>query len=60
MQLVANGVMYISVNVAGIFIHNVTQRSQRKTFVDTRNCIASRKEIEQENDKLVSEKMPTE
>ncbi|KAK3101048.1 hypothetical protein FSP39_000561 [Pinctada imbricata] len=51
-QLVANGILYLSVNVAGIFVHNVTQRSQRKTFVDTRNCIAARKEIEKENEKL--------
>ncbi|KAL3832458.1 hypothetical protein ACJMK2_024099 [Sinanodonta woodiana] len=40
------------VNVAGVFIHNVTERSQRKTFIVTRNCIASRLEIEDENEKL--------
>ncbi|KAJ8313922.1 hypothetical protein KUTeg_008483 [Tegillarca granosa] len=51
-QLLANGILYICVNVAGIFIHNVTQTSQRKTFVDTRNCIAARQEIEDENEKL--------
>lgn len=54
LQLLANGILYICVNVAGIFIHNVTQMSQRKTFVDTRNCIAARQEIEDENEKLVS------
>jgi adenylate cyclase 1 len=51
--LLANIILFISVNVAGIFINNVTQRAQRKTFVDTRNCIAARKEIQQENEKLV-------
>ncbi|KAL4222045.1 Adenylate cyclase type 1 [Mactra antiquata] len=51
-ELLANGVLYICVNVAGIFIHNVTERAQRKTFIKTRNCIASRLEIEDENEKL--------
>lgn len=50
----ANIILFVSVNVAGIFINNVTQRAQRKTFVDTRNCIAARKEIQQENEKLVN------
>lgn len=53
LQLVANIILFVSVNVAGIFINNVTQKAQRKTFVDTRNCIAARKEIQQENEKLV-------
>ncbi|XP_048240768.1 adenylate cyclase type 1-like, partial [Haliotis rufescens] len=50
--LVANGVLFLSVNIAGIFIHYLTQRSQRKTFIDTRNCIAARLEIQEENEKL--------
>lgn len=53
-QLLANGLLYVSVNVAGLFIHNVTERAQRKTFLKTRNCIASRLDIEDENEKLVS------
>ncbi|ESP00183.1 hypothetical protein LOTGIDRAFT_141290, partial [Lottia gigantea] len=51
-QLIANGVLFLCVNVAGILIHNLTERSQRKTFMDTRNCIAARLEIEDENEKL--------
>ncbi|XP_061179996.1 adenylate cyclase type 1-like [Saccostrea echinata] len=51
-QLLANIILFISVNVAGIFINNVNQRAQRKTFVDTRNCIAAKKEIQEENEKL--------
>lgn len=53
-QILANGVLYFCVNVAGLFIHNVTERAQRKTFIKTRNCIASRLDIEDENEKLVS------
>lgn len=52
-QLGANAILFLCVNVTGVFIHNVTQRSQRKTFIDTRNCIAARQEIEDENEKLV-------
>ncbi|CAI9735925.1 adenylate cyclase type 1-like [Octopus vulgaris] len=51
-QLLANGLFFACVNVAGIFIHNLTDRTQRKTFYDTRNCIAARLEIEDENEKL--------
>ncbi|XP_041365496.1 adenylate cyclase type 1-like isoform X2 [Gigantopelta aegis] len=51
-QLVANGILFLCVNIAGVFIHNLTQRSQRKTFIDTRNCIAARLEIQDENEKL--------
>ncbi|KAH3715828.1 hypothetical protein DPMN_058541, partial [Dreissena polymorpha] len=51
-QLLANGLLYVSANVAGLFIHNVTERAQRKTFLKTRNCIASRLDIEDENEKL--------
>lgn len=56
LQMVANAVLFLSVNVAGVFIHNVTQRSQRKTFMETRNCIAARHDIEDENEKLVKNK----
>ncbi|GAB1599505.1 uncharacterized protein LOC115219753, partial [Argonauta hians] len=52
LQLLANGLFFACVNVAGIFIHNLTDRTQRKTFYDTRNCIAARLEIEDENEKL--------
>ena len=52
-QLVSNGIVFVGVNIAGIFLHNVTDRAQRKTFIDTRNCIAARLEIQDENDKLV-------
>ena len=53
LQLVSNGIVFLGVNIAGIFLHNVTDKAQRKTFIDTRNCIAARLEIQDENDKLV-------
>jgi adenylate cyclase 1 len=41
------------VNVAGVFMHNLMEHAQRKAFLDTRNCIAARLEMEDENEKLV-------
>ncbi|KAK7499413.1 hypothetical protein BaRGS_00009388, partial [Batillaria attramentaria] len=49
--MVSNAVVFLCVNIAGMFLHNVTDRAQRKTFIDTRNCIAARLEIQDENDK---------
>ncbi|CAG0878524.1 unnamed protein product [Darwinula stevensoni] len=51
-QLTANALMHAAVNVAGVFIHVLTERAQRRAFLDTRNCIAARLEIEEENEKL--------
>lgn len=42
------------VNIVGIFMHNLMEHAQRKAFIDTRNCIAARLEMEDENEKLVS------
>ncbi|KAL5007029.1 hypothetical protein ScPMuIL_015835, partial [Solemya velum] len=51
-QMISNGLLYLCTNIVGIFIHNVTERAQRKIFSDTRNCIAARLEIADENEKL--------
>ncbi|KAG5897643.1 hypothetical protein JTB14_013784 [Gonioctena quinquepunctata] len=51
-QLSANIVVFLCVNVVGIFIHNLMEHAQRKAFLDTRNCIAARLEMEDENEKL--------
>lgn len=53
LQLVANVVVFLCVNVVGIFMHNLMEHAQRKAFLDTRNCIAARLEMEDENEKLV-------
>ena len=49
----ANIIILITVNLVGIFIHNLTEEGQRRAFLDTRDCIAARLEMEDENDKLV-------
>ncbi|XP_018562676.1 Ca(2+)/calmodulin-responsive adenylate cyclase isoform X3 [Anoplophora glabripennis] len=51
-QLGANVVVFLCVNVVGIFMHNLMEHAQRKAFLDTRNCIAARLEMEDENEKL--------
>ena len=54
-QLSANVVVFLCVNVVGVFTHNLMEHAQRKAFLDTRNCIAARLEMEDENEKLVRE-----
>nr|XP_022918465.1 Ca(2+)/calmodulin-responsive adenylate cyclase isoform X6 [Onthophagus taurus] len=51
-QLSANVLVFFCANVVGIFMHNLMEHAQRKAFLDTRNCIAARLEMEDENEKL--------
>ena len=51
--VIANIIILITVNLVGIFIHNLTEEGQRRAFLDTRDCIAAKLEMEDENDKLV-------
>ena len=51
-QIIGNCLVLLAVNTVGIFLHTVMERAQRKAFLDTRNCIAARLEIEDENEKL--------
>jgi adenylate cyclase 1 len=51
-QLAANILIFLGINVAGIVINIMMERAQRRAFLDTRNCIAARLEMEDENEKL--------
>ncbi|XP_052862291.1 Ca(2+)/calmodulin-responsive adenylate cyclase [Anopheles cruzii] len=51
-QLAANIVIFVGVNVAGFVVNVMMERAQRRAFLDTRNCIAARLEMEDENEKL--------
>lgn len=51
-QLAANISMFVGVNVAGLVVNIMMERAQRRAFLDTRNCIAARLEMEDENEKL--------
>ncbi|XP_023223232.1 adenylate cyclase type 5-like [Centruroides sculpturatus] len=48
-QLFASLLLFIAVNVAGIFSHFPSKASQRQAFMETRQCIQARLNIQQEN-----------
>ncbi|XP_076829115.1 adenylate cyclase type 1b isoform X2 [Brachyhypopomus gauderio] len=51
LQLVANIVLFTSVNLSGLFVRILTERVQRKAFLQARNCIEERLRMEDENEK---------
>ncbi len=51
-QLTANAMVFLAANAVGMFVHNLMEHAQRRAFLDTRNCIAARIEMEEENEKL--------
>ena len=53
-QLGANALLFLGVNVYGIFVRILAERAQRKAFLQARNCIEDRLRLEDENEKQVS------
>ncbi|XP_068630071.1 adenylate cyclase type 1 isoform X3 [Battus philenor] len=51
-QMVANVVVFVCVNIVGALMHSLMETAQRRAFLDTRNCIAARLDMEDENEKL--------
>ncbi|CAM1307563.1 ADCY1 (predicted) [Pycnogonum litorale] len=51
-QVVANGFIFVAVNLVGLFVNIQMENAQRKAFLDTRDCIGARLEMEDENEKL--------
>ncbi|KAJ8367413.1 hypothetical protein AAFF_G00317930, partial [Aldrovandia affinis] len=49
--LVANTVLFTSANLSGAFVRVLTERAQRKAFLEARNCIEERLRLEDENEK---------
>ncbi|KAF1385322.1 hypothetical protein PFLUV_G00106530 [Perca fluviatilis] len=49
--LVANAVLFTSVNLSGVFVRILTERTQRKVFLQARDCIEERLKLEDENEK---------
>ena len=52
-QLGANALLFLSVNMYGVFVRVLAERSQRKAFLQARNCIEDRLRLEDENEKQV-------
>lgn len=48
----ANSIIFIGVNVCGLMVNVMMERAQRRAFLDTRNFVAARLEMEDENEKL--------
>lgn len=48
----ANSITFIGVNVCGLMVNVMMERAQRRAFLDTRNFVAARLEMEDENEKL--------
>ncbi|XP_063308097.1 adenylate cyclase type 1 [Pelobates fuscus] len=49
--IVANGILFVSVNLSGVFVRILSERAQRKAFLQARNCIEDRLKLEDENEK---------
>uniref|UniRef100_H3C4V3 Adenylate cyclase type 1 n=1 Tax=Tetraodon nigroviridis TaxID=99883 RepID=H3C4V3_TETNG len=49
--LAANAVLFASVNLSGVFVRILTERTQRKVFLQARSCIEERLRLEDENEK---------
>ena len=52
-QLTANIIIFIAVNIVGIYIHDRREHAQRKVFNNIRACVAGRMHMEDDNEKLV-------
>lgn len=48
-QLVANALLFICINIAGIFVHYPSEIARRRAFLETRQCIEARLTIQREN-----------
>ncbi|TKC43939.1 hypothetical protein EI555_007923 [Monodon monoceros] len=47
----ANALLFLGVNMYGVFVRILAERSQRKAFLQARNCIEDRLRLEDENEK---------
>eukprot|EP00061_Rhincodon_typus_P019084 g48538.t1 len=52
-QVIAQSVLFMCMNTAGIFISYLSDRAQRQAFLETRRCIEARLRLESENQRQV-------
>ncbi|EPY88183.1 hypothetical protein CB1_000193001 [Camelus ferus] len=55
LMLGANALLFLCVNMYGFFVRILAERSQRKAFLQARNCIEDRLRLEDENEKQPQE-----
>lgn len=53
LQVVAQVVLFMCMNTAGIFISYLSDRAQRQAFLETRRCVEARLRLETENQRQV-------
>uniref|UniRef100_A0A673ZU47 Adenylate cyclase type 8 n=1 Tax=Salmo trutta TaxID=8032 RepID=A0A673ZU47_SALTR len=59
--VLAKGLLYLGMNTAGLFIHYLSDHTQRQAFLETRRCIEGRVRLERENqrqERLVNSIIP--
>lgn len=52
-QVLAQVVLFMCMNTAGIFISYLSDRAQRQAFLETRRCVEARLRLETENQRQV-------
>lgn len=52
-QGLSKALLYLAMNTAGLFIHYLSDRTQRQSFLETRRCIEGRVRLERENQRQV-------
>ncbi|XP_035533834.1 adenylate cyclase type 8-like [Morone saxatilis] len=48
-KVLSKALLYLAMNTAGLFIHYLSDRTQRQAFLETRRCIEGRVRLEREN-----------
>ncbi|KAF6734929.1 Adenylate cyclase type 8 [Oryzias melastigma] len=48
-KVLSKTLLYLAMNTAGLFIHYLSDRTQRQSFLETRRCIEGRVRLEREN-----------
>ncbi|XP_071335672.1 adenylate cyclase type 8 isoform X2 [Trachinotus anak] len=48
-KVLSKALLYLAMNTAGLFIHYLSDRTQRLSFLETRRCIEGRVRLEREN-----------
>ncbi|KAM9327671.1 adenylate cyclase type 8-like [Pholidichthys leucotaenia] len=50
-KVLSKALLYLSVNMSGLFIHYLSDWTQRQSFLETRRCIEGRVRLERENNR---------
>ncbi|XP_034153418.1 adenylate cyclase type 8 isoform X2 [Esox lucius] len=60
-KVLVKALLYLGMNTAGLFVHYLSDRTQRQAFLETRRCIEGRVRLERENqrqERLVNSIIP--